>query len=825
MSLNIEMVPVPAGSFQRDEGEENISVITKAYSLGKYPITREQFLDVMGEDPSGKTMFSDMEEPVQTINWYHAIAFCNKLSIKEGLSPAYTVNGVSDWEKLAFDDIPKDNNNDDWDAITCNWDATGYRLPTEMEWMWAAMGADQDAREGAMQNGINRTGYTKGYAGSTEEGDEQEDMEDYACYGFGYTNYRAVVKPVGEYEPNELGLYDMSGNVLEWCWDWYEEVYGTLTDYRGASLGTERILRGGSWNTDAFYCTVALRGYTIPYSWGDDNIGFRVLRPVQMNDASLSALTASTGTLSPVFNAATTSYTVTVPNSGDTLTVTGTKAVANAKMTPSSGVLSFTGLSVGTSSEQILKVISQDGSATKEYKVKVVKLPSLSDLSTSTGTLSPNFSPTETSYTVIVPNSVTSLIVTGTADANATMTPSELSFTNLTVDTPSEQIIKVTAEDGTTTQEYKVKVTRFEELEMCRVSAGSFQRNKGEDNISEITKPYSLSKYQITRKQFLDIMGEDPSDTSFVSGTTDDEKQSNPVQNVNWYHAIAFCNKLSLLEGLTPAYTVSGVSDWASLAFNSIPTTDNATWNAAECNFNVTGYRLPTQTERMWAAMGAPADGQNGGINTTGYSKAYAGQGYGAGTSINDYAWYNENSDHKTHPVGEKEPNELGLYDMSGNVLEWCWDLWALKEDNPTGTLTDYTGAGSGSYRVLRGGSWNHKGSYCTLALRGHDIPCIRHRSFGFRILRPVQQEFRGGIANEVSKLNHLLRVLFCEDRYIIFYIRVKNYFDSFASKTVELIVRDLHVARHNNTGYTGYKIKTSRLASVARRDGVLGEP
>jgi len=234
-------------------------------------------------------------------------------------------------------------------------------------------------------------------------------------------------------------------------------------------------------------------------------------------------------------------------------------------------------------------------------------------------------------------------------------------------------------------------------------------------------------------------MGEDPSDTSFVSGTTDDEKQSNPVQNVNWYHAIAFCNKLSLLEGLTPAYTVSGVSDWASLAFNSIPTTDNATWNAAECNFNVTGYRLPTQTERMWAAMGAPADGQNGGINTTGYSKAYAGQGYGAGTSINDYAWYNENSDHKTHPVGEKEPNELGLYDMSGNVLEWCWDLWALKEDNPTGTLTDYTGAGSGSYRVLRGGSWNHKGSYCTLALRGHDIPCIRHRSFGFRILRPVQ--------------------------------------------------------------------------------------
>ena len=277
MSLNIEMVPVPAGSFQRDEGEENISVITKAYSLGKYPITREQFLDVMGEDPSGKTMFSDMEEPVQTINWYHAIAFCNKLSIKEGLSPAYTVNGVSDWEKLAFDDIPKDNNNDDWDAITCNWDANGYRLPTEMEWMWAAMGADKDARADAIDaEGINRTGWSKNYA---EEGyGTGTSIDDYARHSKNSFN---KTHPVGEKLPNELGLYDMSGNVMEWCWDRYGDYLSfEVSDHKGARSGSYRVLRGGSWISDASAGTVAYRRFNVPEARGN-YYGFRILRPVQ----------------------------------------------------------------------------------------------------------------------------------------------------------------------------------------------------------------------------------------------------------------------------------------------------------------------------------------------------------------------------------------------------------------------------------------------------------------------------------------------------------------------------------------------------------------
>ena len=259
------------------------------------------------------------------------------------------------------------------------------------------------------------------------------------------------------------------------------------------------------------------------------------------------------------------------------------------------------------------------------------------------------------------------------------------------------------------------------------VPAGSFQRDTSPANISVITRPCRMSEHQITRAQFQTIMGTDPSDPNKSSGLTD------PVQMVNWYHAIAFCNKLSLAEGLTPVYSVNGISDWAGLSFGAIPTISNADWNGATADWDADGYRLPTEMEWMWAAMGAPSDGQGGGTNTSGYLKDFAGSD--GSNSIDDYAWYNGNSGNMTHPVGTKLPNELGLYDMSGNVFEWCWDWYS--DAIPAGTKIDYQGAASSTFRVVRGGSWDSSASSCTVAYRYALTPNFQGNKFGFRVVRP----------------------------------------------------------------------------------------
>lgn len=260
------------------------------------------------------------------------------------------------------------------------------------------------------------------------------------------------------------------------------------------------------------------------------------------------------------------------------------------------------------------------------------------------------------------------------------------------------------------------------------VPAGTFQRDGTASNTSAVSA-FRMSQYEITRAQFLAILGTDPvvagGQTAYSSGTSD------PVMYVNWYYAITFCNKLSIAEGLTPVYKVLGV-DFATLPYADIPTASHATWNAATATWTSNGYRLPTEMEWMWAAMGAPADGQGGGTNTTGYLKAFAGST--GSNAIDDYAWYTPNLPTNTHPVGAKKANELGLYDMSGNVYEWNWDRY---DTYPTGAVTDYRGATSGSNRVLRGGSNANPASECAVAFRSNVDSFNQYFSFGFRVVRP----------------------------------------------------------------------------------------
>ncbi|MBQ0051379.1 MAG: SUMF1/EgtB/PvdO family nonheme iron enzyme [Treponema sp.] len=227
--------------------------------------------------------------------------------------------------------------------------------------------------------------------------------------------------------------------------------------------------------------------------------------------------------------------------------------------------------------------------------------------------------------------------------------------------------------------------------------------------------------HEVTRGEFKTVMGTDPSTASAYdkdgNKLTGDAALNNPVNYVNWYAAIAYCNKLSIAEGLTPCYSVEGITDWTTLAYSAIPTSDNANWNNAACNFDADGYRLPTEAEWEWLARG-------------GENYPYAGS-----DKVGDVAWYTTNTnDTGSREVKTKQKNGYDLYDMSGNVWEWCWDWYGSISSSSADA-----GAASGSGRCLRGGSWYSDGDGCRVALRYSNSPIYRGYHYGFRVCRTAK--------------------------------------------------------------------------------------
>ncbi|GAB1483222.1 hypothetical protein MASR2M78_20380 [Treponema sp.] len=274
------MVDVPSGAFQRDAIATNISYVDE-FSFGRYEVTRELYQAVMGWDPVS-SYSTGKDAPVHSVSWYWAIIFCNKLSLLEGLSPAYSVYVAGtpvDFTALNQSTVPLVNDAN-WNAVTRNGNADGYRLPTETEWAWAAMGANQDRANGYTGIGVNTTGYQKGYAGSLEAGSAYAAAGD---YGWISGSSGSASHDAGTKLPNELGIYDMTGNVEEKCWDWYgTHPGGTLVDYQGAASGTNRVEHGGNWNSSPSGFSIGFRNLQDPGPGGQVNgSGFRVARGVR----------------------------------------------------------------------------------------------------------------------------------------------------------------------------------------------------------------------------------------------------------------------------------------------------------------------------------------------------------------------------------------------------------------------------------------------------------------------------------------------------------------------------------------------------------------
>jgi formylglycine-generating enzyme required for sulfatase activity len=244
---------------------------------------------------------------------------------------------------------------------------------------------------------------------------------------------------------------------------------------------------------------------------------------------------------------------------------------------------------------------------------------------------------------------------------------------------------------------------------MVRIEGGTFamgspasEPERADDELQHrvTVSSFYMGKYEVTQKEWWDIMGYS---TSSFSG------DNLPVENVSWYDAVEYCNRRSRREGLTPAYTING---------------ENVTWNR-----KANGYRLPTEAEWEYACRAGTTTPFNTGNNiTTGqanYNGNYPYNGNPRGT-------YRD----KTTPVGTFAPNAWGLYDMHGNVWEWCWDWYG---EYPCGAQTDPAGAGSGSVRVSRGGSWLYLARGLRSADRSWDGPVIRYDNLGFRLARNAE--------------------------------------------------------------------------------------
>ncbi len=238
-------------------------------------------------------------------------------------------------------------------------------------------------------------------------------------------------------------------------------------------------------------------------------------------------------------------------------------------------------------------------------------------------------------------------------------------------------------------------------VELVEIRAGTFRMGSpdydDERPVHEVhISAFQCMRFPVTRRLYQELMGEDP-------GWPEGEADDRPINKVNWYDAVRFCNRLSEQEGLTPCYRIAG---------------NDVSWE-----YSANGYRLPTEAEWEYACRAGTQTRWSFGDDEK---------------DLGRYAWYTDNSGNRPHPVGTRDPNAWGLYDMHGKVWEWCWDWYGAYSAGPQ---TDPTGPPTGDRRVLRGGAFDVVARFLRSAVRDGGRPGYRYRFSGFRGVRGPRRQ------------------------------------------------------------------------------------